>query len=67
MSIILYTNDCPKCKILKTKLNEKGVQYEVFDNVDEMIKKGFTTMPILEVDGEKLNFLQANNFIKEMA
>ena len=64
MKIIFYTSNCTKCKILKAKLDEKNIEYEVFDNIDEMIKKGFTSMPMLEIDSEVKNFLESINWIK---
>ena len=64
MKIIFYTSNCTKCKILRAKLDEKNIEYKVFDNIDEMINKGFTSMPMLEVDGEVKNFLESINWIK---
>ncbi len=64
MKVILYTNDCPKCKILKIKLDEKNIPYEVFDDMDEMLKKGFRSMPMLAVDGKVMTFLDAVEWIK---
>ena len=64
MKVIFYTSNCTKCKILKSKLDEKNIEYDVFDNIDEMIKKGFTSMPMLEIDGEVKNFLESINWIK---
>ena len=64
MKIIFYTSNCPKCKILKAKLDEKNIEYDIFDNIDGMIKKGFTSMPMLEIDGEVKNFLESINWIK---
>lgn len=62
----LYTIDCPKCKILESKLNSKNISYEVFKDKDKMIEKGLSTMPVLEVDGELLDFGQAVKWINEV-
>jgi glutaredoxin len=64
IKIILYSNNCPKCKILKSKLDEKKIEYEIFNDINIMIKKGFRSLPILEVNGENLDYLKAINFIK---
>ena len=32
--IILYSNNCPRCKILKKKLDDNKINYEIIDNVD---------------------------------
>lgn len=65
MNVIIYTTYCPKCRILEQKLKEKNIEYVEFTNVDEMIKKGFTTMPILQVDDIVMDFTTANKWINE--
>lgn len=65
-SVVLYTIDCPKCKVLETKLNSKNIPYEVFKDKDKMIEKGLSTMPVLEVDGRLLDFGQAVKWINEV-
>ena len=62
---MLYSNECPKCKILKQKLDDKNILYEVCDDIDLMIEKGFRSMPVLELNGEVMNYLEAVNYIKE--
>ena len=59
MSVILYSTDCPKCNVLKKKLDEKGVDYTVNNDVDEMVALGMMEVPTLSVDGELLSFAQA--------
>lgn len=61
----LYTNNCPKCKILKQKLDEKGFQYEVSNDMNLLINKGYKTVPILEVDDTYMTYIEAVNWIKE--
>lgn len=62
--IILYSTDCAKCKILKAKLDEAEIKYEVFSDLPAMIEKGFKSVPVLEVNGETMTFLEATNWIK---
>lgn len=63
MNVILYSTGCPRCKVLESKLDEKGITYSVVDNVDKMLSMGMTTMPVLEVDGVRMNFKEAINWI----
>lgn len=63
MLMTLYSNNCPKCKILKEKLDSKHIQYILNTNVDEMIEKGFTFVPVLEVSGKYLNFAESLKYI----
>ena len=65
MKVILYSTGCPKCKILTQKLNDKNVKYDVVNDVDTMLSKGFETVPMLEVDGNVLDFMNANKWINE--
>ena len=65
MKVILYSTGCPKCKILTQKLNDKNVKYDVVNDVDTMLSKGFETVPMLEVDGNVMDFLTANKWINE--
>lgn len=53
MEIILYTIGCPKCNILKDKLKEKGVNFKIVDDIDEMEKLDIISAPQL-FNGEKL-------------
>jgi len=64
--ILLYSNNCPKCKILKQKLDQKQVVYEECNDVDIMMEKKFLSMPMLQVDGEIMNYLNAINWLKEI-
>ena len=63
--IILYSTNCPKCKILEQKLKSKNIKYSEFTDVDKMIEMGFSMMPMLEVDGVIMDFGTANKWINE--
>lgn len=63
MQVILYTTNCPKCKILEKKMNDKNVQFETVTDIDVMISKGFMMAPMLEVDGKVMDFVTANTWI----
>lgn len=63
MLMTLYSSNCPKCKILKEKLDAKHIEYELKTDVDEMISLGFTFVPVLEVSGKYLNFAEALKYI----
>lgn len=66
MDIILHSTNCPKCKILETKLKQKNIEYTENNNVNLMLEKGFTTVPILEVDGEVMDYKSAFNYIESL-
>ena len=62
MKTILYSTNCPKCQVLEKKLTSSGVDFEVCNDTDLMQKKGFQSMPMLEVDGEVMDFMSAVNW-----
>jgi Glutaredoxin and related proteins len=63
--IKLYsTETCPKCNILKMKMDKANLNYEVCMNIEEMTKKGIQSVPFLEVDGQLLDFGSANKWIQ---
>jgi glutaredoxin len=61
--VILYTTHCPKCVVLEKKLKSKNIEYIENTDTDLMISKGFETTPMLEIDGEIMNFVAANTWI----
>lgn len=64
--VTIYTTDtCPKCKILKEKMNTKGIEYEEVQDVNIMSDKGISFVPVLEVDGNMMDFVQANSWVNE--
>jgi hypothetical protein len=62
-NVILYTTHCPKCRVLETKLKSKNIKY--IEETDETImqKKNIEFLPMLEVDGNLMDFATANVFI----
>lgn len=61
--ITLYTTHCPRCKVLATKLAQKNIEYVENEDVDYMESIGIMSVPMLEVDGQLLDFVTANNWI----
>lgn len=65
MNVILYSTGCPKCNILKKKLEDAQIDYNVIEDVDVMISKGLKEVPWLEVDGNLMNFVDSSKWINE--
>ena len=61
--VIFYTTGCPKCKILKKKLDEKNIAYAINDSVAEMLKLGITRVPVLSIDGQLKNFKESVEWV----
>lgn len=52
-------------KVLKHKLEEKGIAYTENNTVDEMLSLGIVQVPVLSVDGELLDFQTANQWVNQ--
>jgi glutaredoxin len=71
MRVILFTTDgCPRCRVLKEKLNAKGIKFEEDSNpsqnyIDEMTKNGIAMFPVLVVDNVMMNLSAANKWVQE--
>ena len=65
MKPILYSTGCPKCNVLKKKLDIAGISYTLIDDKEWLSANGYDRFPILEVDGNQMNFSQAITWLKE--
>ena len=65
MSLILYSTDCPKCKVLKQKLNDKNIDFNEVNDVEEMAKKGIEKVPVLGLGDKLMSFVEANQWVND--
>lgn len=66
--MILYTKEsCPMCNVVKMKLDNAGIEYEVNQNETEQEALGIDMLPVAKVNGELLAFKQILNYIEEVA
>ena len=65
--ITLYSTHCPQCKALEMKLNKKKIEYVVCDDENKMKELGFTSAPILDVDGTTYTFANAIKWVNSQA
>ena len=66
MKPVLYTTHCPKCKVLEAKLKEKKVDYDIVDDKKQILEEGIRTVPVLVVNGARLDFLNAVRYVNEL-
>lgn len=66
MKVTMYTTHCPKCKLLTVKLEGLGIEINEVTDVELMKEKGFTTVPMLEVDGNIMDFSAAYKWANEI-
>lgn len=65
MDVVLHSTHCPRCNVLKAKLEQKSVVFEENNDVELMMQKGLSTAPVLEVDGVLYQFKEAVKWIGE--
>lgn len=65
--IVVYAAEgCPKCMVLKKQLSEKGIPYEVCNDIDYMVeKKGFDHVPMMEIGSTQMNYKEALKWVSE--
>lgn len=62
--------NCIKCELVKRYLNDKGVEFEVidvFENAEalQMLRdKGYSEMPVVDIEGERHTGFQPNILAK---
>ena len=66
MDVVFYSTDCPKCKVLKAKLDSKGIDYTVFNDIDRMVEMGIVTVPDLMIDGKLMNFKESIEWLNSL-
>ena len=65
--IVLYTTKtCPKCGIVKTKLDDKKIKYTLVEDETVLSEKGYDWLPVLEADGVVMtNMLDINAWLNK--
>ena len=61
---VLYSTGCPQCNVLKEKLKAADISYVEVTDKDTIIAKGIKKVPVLEVEGIRMELSAANEWIK---
>ena len=64
--VTLFSTNCPKCRVLEQKLNQKKIDFDISDNIQEVIDKGFMSAPVLKVNDIYYDFKQAIDWLKDI-
>lgn len=62
---ILFSTGCPKCDVLKQKLDTAGIKYEVVSDAARLEAEGIDYVPVLEADGSRMEFAEAVKWVNE--
>lgn len=65
MAIVLYSTGCPRCNVLKKKMEASGIPFEVRDDIDEMIEMGIESAPVLVVYDKQMDFTEAVTWLRD--
>lgn len=64
--MILYTIGCPRCNVLKRKLDELNLKYIIQNDENIIISEGLDEIPVLEIeDGRRMGFSEAIEWLKK--
>ena len=63
MTVTLYSTGCPRCNVLKKKLQQKKIEYVEINDVSIMEEKGYLSVPVLEVDDTSMDFKEAVDWV----
>ena len=71
MEVILYSTGCPKCNVLKKKLEAANINYTEVTDTDKVSQicnsTGFDSVPIIAIeDGDILDFNRAIAWVKQV-
>lgn len=51
--------------VLEKKLEKKGIEYTVVEDVETINSTGYASVPLLEVEGKVMEFVEANSWVNE--
>ena len=61
--ITLFSTNCPKCKVLEKKLNDKNIEYKIETDIDKMFELDITQVPMLMIDDKLYDFSKAVEWV----
>lgn len=68
--IKFYTTYCPKCKVLKRIMDDKGIEFEIIDDVAEIHKVAeefnLSTVPFADIGGVMFDTKNLTKYIMEV-
>jgi len=65
-NVILFSNECPRCKVLKKKLQNCEIYYSENNDPDKIKEMGLTSFPMLKVNEKMLDFCEAVKWINNL-
>lgn len=63
MEVIFYSTNCPKCKVLMTKMKQKGINYKEITDINLMKEKKIMSAPMLEINNKLMDFTESIKWV----
>ena len=63
--VTLFSTNCPKCRVLEQKLNQKNIAFDISDDIQKVIDQGFMSAPVLKIGDDYMDFTTAIAWLKE--
>lgn len=63
LKIILYSNNCPRCRILESQLKSHQIDFYKEEDITLLVQKGYSSAPMLQVEDKFLDFNQAIQWV----
>lgn len=63
--IILYSNDCKRCNLVKRMLDAHQVEYAEIKDQRIIAEKDFESAPVLEIDGKAMEYQAILTWLRE--
>lgn len=64
--IVLYSTNCPNCRMLEKKLTDANIKFDICTDMEVMKEKNITSAPSLEINGKIYTFFEANQWLKNV-
>ena len=65
--LLLYGSDgCPRCSVLRKKMEMAGIEYEETHDIQQLVELGFQQLPILSNGKAYMPFKEALEYIREL-
>ena len=62
----LYTIDCPACRVLEKKLDQKGIEYDKVTDEQIFNELEINVFPVLEFEGTLYTFAEAVSMLNSL-
>lgn len=64
--VLVYTKEgCPRCNLLKKRLMDNNILFNICDDEQVIVDKGYDLLPVMVVDGKEYDYAHAMQWLSE--